>query len=397
MITALREWKDRLLGRGDAAITVPVFDGALKSNNLLEEAAVWAQLDAPEDLATDGQSVFVADGATVLRYDPADRSASATVVHRFDRPVTALACLPGRDGGNGGLAVALDGRELRIVGGLYDGRSWSAVAGQPLHAVNAISAGSDGRLVATDGSREHPAAHWKHDLMSLGRSGRLIELNPADGSSRELATGLAHAFGACAVADVAGGSAGGAAGGAAGSAAGGTVWASESWRHRVMAFGAGQTTRAVTDALPGYPSRITPASAEQGGGYWLTCFTLRTQLVEFVLREPTFRKRMLKEIEPQYWIAPALNSGNTFLEPMQGAQLKMMGIVKPWAPPRSYGLVIRLSPEGRVRYSLHSRFDGKHHGVVAAVECQGDLFVLAKGCGRILRLSVSGAERSLQA
>lgn len=393
MIAALREWKDRLLGRGSAAITVPVFDGALKSNNLLEEAVVWAQLDAPEDLATDGQSVFVADGVTVLRYDAADRSARATVVHRFDRPVTALACLPGRDGGNGGLAVALDGRELRIVGGVHDGRCWSAVAGQPLHAVNAISAGRDGRLVATDGSREHPAAHWKHDLMSLGRSGRLIELNPADGSSRELATGLAHAFGACAVADMAGGSAGRAAGGAKGA----TVWASESWRHRVMAFGAGQTTRAVTDALPGYPSRITPASAEQGGGYWLTCFTLRTQLVEFVLREPTFRKRMLKEIDSQYWIAPALNSGNTFLEPMQGAQLKMMGIVKPWAPPRSYGLVVRLSSEGRVSYSLHSRFDGKHHGVVAAVECQGDLFVLAKGCGRILRLSVSGAERSLQA
>ena len=388
MIAALLEWTDRLLGRGDAAITVPVFDGALKSNNLLEEAAVWAQLDAPEDLATDGQSVFVADGATVLRYDPTDRSASATVVHRFDRPVTALACLPGGangGSGHGGLAVALDGREVRIVGGPHDGRRWDAVAGKPLHAVNAISAGSDGRLVATDGSREHPAAHWKHDLMGLGRSGRLIELNPADGAARELASGLAHAFGACAVADVAGG------------VAGGTVWVSESWRHRVMAFGAGQTARAVTDSLPGYPSRITPASAEQGGGYWLTCFTLRTQLVEFVLREPTFRKRMLREIEPQYWIAPALNSGNTFLEPMQGAQLKMMGIVKPWAPPRSYGLVIRLSPEGRVRYSLHSRFDGKHHGVVAAVECRGDLFVLAKGCGRILRLSVAAAERSLQA
>ncbi|MBC7735450.1 MAG: hypothetical protein H7306_26770 [Bacteriovorax sp.] len=392
MIAALLEWKDRLLGRGDAAITVPVFDGALKSNNLLEEAAVWAQLDAPEDLATDGQSVFVADGATVLRYDPADRSASASVAHRFDRPVTALACLPGGaqgGSGHGGLAVALDGREVRIVGGPHDGRRWDAVAGKPLHAVNAISAGSDGRLVVTDGSREHPAAHWKHDLMSLGRSGRLIELIPADGSARELASGLAHAFGACAMANVAGGAAPG--------AAGGTVWASESWRHRVMAFGAGQAASAVTDSLPGYPSRITAAPAEQGGGYWLTCFTLRTQLVEFVLREPTFRKRMLREIEPQYWIAPALNSGNTFLEPMQGAQLKMMGIVKPWAPPRSYGLVIRLSPEGRVRYSLHSRFDGKHHGVVAAVECRGDLFVLAKGCGRILRLSVSDAERSLQA
>jgi hypothetical protein len=154
-----------------------------------------------------------------------------------------------------------------------------------------------------------------------------------------------------------------------------------------------QAGRAVTDSLPGYPSRISPAA---GGGFWLTCFVLRTQLVEFVLREHAYRKRMLAEIEPQHWIAPALNSGNTFLEPMQGAQLKMMGVVKPWAPPRSYGLVIRLTEQGLVRYSLHSRFDGKHHGVVAAVECGGDLFVLAKGCRKILRLSVAGAERGLQ-
>ena len=375
MIGALLDWKDRLLGRGAASITVPVFDGALKSNNLLEEAPVFATLDAPQDLATDGHALWVANGNTVLRYDlPAPGTgthAGATEVQRFERPVSALACLP-----DGGMAVALDGREVRIVGGLHDGRRWDTVAGTPLHAVNAISAGTDGRLLVTDGSRENPVEHWKHDLMGLGRSARVLELSLADGGGREIASGLAYAFGACAVGD--------------------SVWASESWRHRVMAYGGSQGVRAVTDALPGYPSRITPASAQHGGGYWLTCFTLRTQLVEFVLREPAYRKRMLQEIEPQYWIAPALNSGNTFLEPMQGAQLKMMGIVKPWAPPHSYGLVIRLTAEGRVRYSLHSRFDGKHHGVVAAVECQGDLYVLAKGCGRILRLSIDAAQRSLQ-
>ena len=375
MIGALLDWKDRLLGRGDASITVPVFDGALKSNNLLEDAPVFSTLDAPQDLATDGRSLFVANGKTVLRYDPAspglEAHAVATEVQHFERPVSALACLPG-----GGMAVALDGSEVRIVGGVHDGRRWDAVAGTPLHAVNALSIGAGGRLLVTDGSQEHAFEHWKHDLMSLGRSGRVLELNLADGGGREIASGLAYAFGACAVGD--------------------SVWASESWGHRVMAYGGGQRARAVTDALPGYPSRITPASAQHGGGYWLTCFALRTQLVEFVLREPAYRKRMLEEIEPQYWIAPALNSGNTFLEPMQGAQLKMMGIVKPWAPPHSYGLVIRLTPEGLVRYSLHSRFDGKHHGVVAAIECQGDLYVLAKGCGRILRLSIDAAQRSLQ-
>jgi len=156
----------------------------------------------------------------------------------------------------------------------------------------------------------------------------------------------------------------------------------------------GRRGRAVTDALPGYPSRLAPAA---GGGFWLTCFALRTQLVEFVLREHAYRKRMIAEIEPAYWIAPALNSGNTFLEPMQGAQLKMMGVVKPWAPPRSYGLVIRLTEQGLVRYSLHSRFDGKHHGIVAAVERDGWLYLLAKGPRRLLRLSIAAAQASLAA
>ncbi|MGZ5185963.1 MAG: strictosidine synthase [Caldimonas sp.] len=376
MTFALREWKDRVLGRGDASITVPVFDGALKSNNLLEQASTFAALDAPEDLASDGRSLFVADGGTVLRYDlagdgargQAGGSAAATLAHGGTQSVTALACLTG-----GGLAIALDGREVRIVGGAHDGRRWDTAGGAKMNAVNAIGVAPDERLLVTDGSLEHPVAHWRHDLMGLGRSGRLFELNLASGEARVLATGLAYAFGAC--------------------AAGPETWVSESWSHRVRAYVGAKRGRAVTDSLPGYPSRISPAA---GGGFWLTCFALRTQLVEFVLREHAYRKRMLAEIEPQHWIAPALNSGNTFLEPMQGAQLKMMGVVKPWAPPRSYGLVIRLTEQGLVRYSLHSRFDGKHHGVVAAVECGGDLFVLAKGCGKILRLSVAGAERSLQ-
>jgi sugar lactone lactonase YvrE len=376
MIDALLEWKDRLLGRGDASITVPVFDGALKSNNLLEEAATFATLESPEDLATDGRSLYVADGGTVLRYELGDEAAvvkagggaAATLVHSGALTVTALACLPG-----GGLALALDGREVRIVGGSHDGRRWDAADGSKMKAVNAIAVRPEGQLLVTDGSLEHAVTHWRHDLMSLGRSGRLFELNPASGEARVVAAGLAYAFGAC--------------------AAGAETWVSESWSHRVRAYVGGKRGRAVTDSLPGYPSRIAPAA---GGGFWLTCFVLRTQLVEFVLREHAYRKRMLAEIEPQHWIAPALNSGNTFLEPMQGAQLKMMGVVKPWAPPRSYGLVIRLTEEGLVRYSLHSRFDGKHHGVVSAVECGGDLFMLAKGCRKILRLSVAGAERSLQ-
>ncbi len=364
MIAAVGHWVDRVLGRGEASTTVPPFDGQLKPNQLLETATVLAELDAPEDLATDGKAVFVANGRTVLRLG----AGAPGEIARFDRPVTALCCLP-----DGGLAVALEGSEVRTLGGVREGRRWETAAGAPLTAVNALAPSADGQSVlATDGSRAQPYERWCHDLMGHGRSGRLIAFDLVGGGERLLADGLAYAFGAA--------------------AAGPAVWVSESWRHRLVAIGGPKAGRPVLEGLPAYPSRIAPAA---GGGYWLTAFIARTQLVEFVLREPAYCRRMMREVDPRYWIAPRLSSGSTFLEPMQGAHIKTMGILKPWAPPRSYGLVIRLSPEGLPRYALHSRVDGTHHGVVAAVECRGELFVLAKGCRKLLRLSVAAIEQEL--
>ena len=47
MISALKAFTDRFLGRGEATITVPSFDGALKPNQILEGAeTVIALLDA---------------------------------------------------------------------------------------------------------------------------------------------------------------------------------------------------------------------------------------------------------------------------------------------------------------------------------------------------------------
>jgi hypothetical protein len=364
VIAVLRDFTDRVLGRGEAAITVPPFDGALKPNQLLEGAAVVAQLDAPDDLATNGRSVFASDGPRLLHLD----GSALNEVQRFDRTITALTCLP-----DGGFAVAFQGREICIQGGKHDGTRWSDAAGKPFCAVNALSPAPNGKLLATDGSATQPCDKWSHDLMELGRTGRILELDCSTGAAREVAAGLSYAFGAC--------------------SAGEEIWVCESWRHRLLRYGAGRSG-AVLDRLPGYPSRITAAA---GGGFWLSVFAARTQLVEFVLRETAFRKRMMAEIEPEYWIAPTLISGRTFLEPMQGAHIKTMGILKPWAPPRSYGLVIRLSPEGLPRYSFHSRVDGKNHGVVAAVECGGNLFVLAKGSRRLLRLDIADAERRLLA
>lgn len=358
VIAALRNIVDAALGRGDAAITVPSFDGALKPNQILEAAEIVAEIPDAQDLASDGRRLLVADGATVKTI----AGGALAPVRNFDRPVTALCALEG-----GGLAVALDGREVRVFRALVGEDGGQSFTGPALTAVNALASGPGGVLLATDGSSTQPCERWTHDLMERGRSGRLIAIDPVSGSVNVRASGLRYAFGVAPTED--------------------ETLVSESWRHRIIAVSANGFVRPVLDNLPAYPSRIAPAA---GGGYWLTCFTGRTQLIEFVLRENAYRKRMMAEIDPEYWVAPRLRSGKSFKEPMQGAHLKTMGVIKPWAPPRSYGLVVRLNAAGQPLYSLHSRVDGENHGVVAAVEADDWLYVLARGPGRLLRLPLAG-------
>ncbi len=356
MIASLREFVNRVLGRGEATITVPSFDGALKPNQALGSAETLLECEAPEDIAVDGNSLLVADGPRLLRLN----GSSATPIRTFERPISALAVLPA-----GRLAMALGGTEVRI----YDdaaAENPARVFNGELHAVNALAPAPDGTLIATDGSTVRGVDDWAWDLMELGQTGRVFRLDLKTGAMTRLARGLGYAFGAVASGD--------------------DVFVSESWRHRLISISPDGSSKIVLGRLPVYPSRIAPAG---GGGFWLAAFIARTQLVEFVLREPAYRRRMIAEIDPEYWVVPRLRSGNSFKEPLQGAHIKTMGVMKPWAPPRSYGLVIRLGPNGLPLYSLHSRVDGVNHGIVSAVEFGDHLVMVAKGPRRIIRLPLA--------
>ena len=354
---ALRDFAQSLLGRGEATITVPSFDGALKPNQALEGAEIVLECEAPEDIASDGENLYLADGARLLRIE----GAGAATVREFEAPITALCVLPG-----GGLAIALDGRELRCYA-TPQAVEPSMIFADAGRALNALALAGDDALYATDGSSQRAYKDWVWDLMERGRSGRVLRLDLKTKQVDVLANRLRYAFGVAAMND--------------------RALVAESWRHNLVAVGPPGATEIVRAHLPVYPSRLSPAT---GGGWWLTAFAARTLLVEFVLREPAYRKRMMAEIDPEYWVAPRLRSGRSFKEPMQGAHLKTMGVVKPWAPPRSYGLIIRLDAAGKPLFSLHSRVDGVNHGVVSAVEHKGRLYFIAKGPGRLLNLPIEG-------
>ena len=347
-------------GRRDSGLSIPIMDGAFKPNNLLEEAAVFVERPGLEDLAIDrGGALHAACGKEVFKVGS---NGELTKVATFDKNVTAFAFMK-----NGAMAVALG--DSVSIDGVGAKRVIDQVDGRKLVAVNALQEHQDDSLLITDGSAHQPYDAWSRDLLEGGSSGRLIEYNDRLKKSSVLATNLAYPFGACA--DDAG-----------------RVLVSESWRHRLCSI-QGTKKAPSLQALPGYPSRITPAT---GGGFWLTVFACRTQLVEFVLRESDYRKEMMRTVEPRYWVAPALSSGDDFLEPLQAGGVKQMGILKPWAPARSYGLVVRIGADLIPRYTLHSRVGGKHHGIVSVAQHDDDLYVLSKGAGRILKLSVRTIE-----
>jgi hypothetical protein len=73
VIGAARRYLDRWLGRGEASVAVPPFDGALKPNQRLESAEVVLTDALMEDLATDGERLWIAAGERLLTFEGGPR------------------------------------------------------------------------------------------------------------------------------------------------------------------------------------------------------------------------------------------------------------------------------------------------------------------------------------
>ena len=176
VIAAVREFANRFLGRGDATITVPSFDGALKPNQKLESAETLLTCEAPEDLATDGRNLFIADGQRLLSLN----DGTASEVRSFERPISALCALPG-----GGLAVALGGREVRLYASPSAEQPSVTFADGAFNAVNALTLASDNALIASGAATasvsrvKTTGAEWP--LRPALRCNRIMAGNPSMG------------------------------------------------------------------------------------------------------------------------------------------------------------------------------------------------------------------------
>ncbi|TPI14496.1 hypothetical protein FJW06_11005 [Mesorhizobium sp. B4-1-3] len=331
------------------AVTIPPLDGAFVPNTRLDDAAAFAELTEPDNLLNVEGRLLVSSGNAVLAIAA---GSEPVVAETFQSPVTALALSP-----SGELTVGLESGKLLIAG-----KEVSLPA--ELRCITALAYASDGQLWLANGSAQHPPSQWAADLMKKGASGSLWRCGPGGIGFQKIAGDIAFPYGLHPL--------------------GADVLASESWRHQLVRFdGVNGNRSTVLTHLPGYPARLSPAV---DGGAWLALFAPRNRLIEFVLQETHYRQDMIDQVPPAYWIAPALASNRSFLEPLQCGGIRTMGIHKPWSPSRSYGLVVRLDRTLQPQFSLHSRANGTRHGICSVVERDGRLFVASKGGDCVLAL-----------
>jgi hypothetical protein len=356
-VNLFRKAMDDWFGRGDASITVPPMDGAFRPNDLLDSAAPLLEIPEPDCLAETSRGLVVSSGRSLFSVDRPDGAPLAS----FDAKISALAGLP-----DGGAVVGLIDGALAFVGGERDGKTIASSA--DIRCITALAPARGGALLIANGSASNGPLAYKRDLMEKNASGSVWRLEPESGARTQLAGSLAYPYGLLEEPDA--------------------LVVSESWRGALtrISLTSGRS-EPVLENLPAYPSRL---SRSADNAIWLALFAPRSQLVEFVLRESGYRRRMLDEINPDYWIAPALRAGHAPQEPTQQGGVRQQGVLKPWAPTRSYGLVVRLDLDYRPVASLHSRANGRRHGVTSCLEIDGRLFFCSKGDGVVASCATEG-------
>jgi Strictosidine synthase/Adipocyte plasma membrane-associated protein-like, N-terminal len=362
---------DRVLFPNREIHVIPVLDGAFSPNQRLDQARqLGGEIDRPDDisLGPDG-ALYVSTENRILRCSGADFE-ERKVFAELGAPVGGLAWT--RDGWL--LAcVSKQGLVALSPSGEAVGRLES-VGGETIACPLSVTVALDGAIYLTDGSRGNPPELWLSDLMqNRPPSGRLIACDPELNQATVRADKLAWPLGVAVSPD------------------GAEVWVAESWAHRLTTYSRGAAKeRVIGKNYSGYPARLAGGDA---GHVWMAFFGLRTQLTEFVLRERAFCEEMMQSVPPELWIGPALDGRFDYREPTQVGRIKKLGIQKPWAPARSYGLVARLDARGEATESLHSRVDGRIHGVTTVRPIGRRVLAVSKGRNCLVELPPArGAE-----
>lgn len=344
-LTAIKEWINPNWARH---LSIPRMERGLRPNDRLDNADILLTPGdyEPDDLAVqDSGAVWFSSGTAIYEL----KDGRARTIAELGGTVGTLIRV------NTDVVAAVEGVGLVTVNA---SESVTELCTDPLVAscVSDLTVLPDGSLLASVGSRRYGIDDWGKALAHNDMSGRLVQVNRQQAQVK--ADGLGWPAGVEADVD-------------------GDVLVSLSFRHRIerRAIAALGDARPVFGNLPLYPGRISAA----GDGWWVAGPYVRNRVTELLLDEPELLEDMVDTINPDEWFIPRLRSENPYTDPLQMGQLRVLGVVKPWAPPRSYGVAFRIDNDDRISESVHSRADGRCHGITGVAASGTQLLVAARG------------------
>ena len=345
-------------------VNVPSMDGALKPNRALEDADLVTELPAPDSAVLSKGRLVIASERRLV--EVALKGGGISVLHSLPAEASCICTLP-----DGSFVVGMVDGSITVLDGPLAGLVIQSLGAKQIVCPTAMHFVDESNIILCIGSSVHRPEQWRRDLMSHGQTGSVWKIDLRSGNGTLLANRLAFPNGVTLTKD-------------------GRVIVSESWKHRIVELEPSGKLKVLLEDMPGYPARLTPT--EDRNGFWLSIFAPRRPAIELILQEDQFCADMMNSIDEQYWMAPALYSGRDFKEPLLGGAVKHLGIMKPWAPTRSYGLVVRLNSDCQPTSSFHSRGDGNRHGVTDCVEIAGHLYVVSKGGNAVLDIALTAKE-----
>lgn len=352
MIKWIKSQFDTFRGTGDAGLSIPSFDGAFKPNSKLDEMTELAQMRGLDNLISFDGDFYCSSNNIVYKLS------GGGLVNIHDDVVsniTALACSD-----TGVIAVARSGGGISFIhpnGKIAPVQGLSNKYGD----ITSMTFIDGPNLVFTIGAEGRLCSEWRHDFMNRGKSGS-VWISDLNGNVKKLAHNLAYPFGVT-------------------SDNIGNIIVSVAWDSMVIQIDRNGMVKKILENLPGYPARLI--KSEQSG-YWLTLFSARNQLVEFVLREKKYRYWMMKQVDCDQWICPSLSRSESPLDVMQSGAQKVGGLLSPWAPTLSYGMLVKLDEYFLPDFSFQSRANGKYHGITSVAENKGQVLVSSHGGSAII-------------
>lgn len=346
--------------KNEANIYVPSMDGAFKPNNLLDQSLIVSAQQAADCICEVRGNLLLSSGSELWQIDLKNDAPQAKRIHQFENNITFITASE-----NGLIAVM-----VQFVG-LYiseNDNDWCQVELNQKYNKCATSACfmSNNLLAICIGSMQLPAHDWKRDLLEKNRAGQVITLNLLTNEATPICDNLAFPNGIVTLgAD--------------------QLVITESWAHRLIKIDINvpDDFNVILDNLPAYPSRL---SKTQNGDYLLAMFAPRRQLFEMILNEDDYRQDMMANLDPEDWVAPDLSVSTAPDQPIMQGIVRQMGVIKPWAPSRSYGLLALCDADFKVVKTWHSRADGVMHGISSACEFNGEYYATSKGNGCLIKL-----------